>query len=166
MVDVIAIIQPNDTKQTFAETRGAFDNCIEHWLRISWRPTDDVEDFACGSLMFECFGQGPRALLHVVEQPYVLDRDHRLACEGCQQCNLLVREWPYLGATDQKSTNGLVLPQQGNAESGPVTETESARAAIGELVGGTLEVMHVHRFTINEGAASHPAAINRSLTHN
>jgi hypothetical protein len=90
----------------------------------------------------------------------------RLACESCQQCNLLVREWPHLGATDRERADGLVLPQQGNAESGPVTETERALAAIGELIGGTLEVVHVHRFPINEGAPRDPAALDRPLAQN
>src|SRR5262245_66386364 len=93
MVDVIAIIQPNDAKQAFAEAGGAFDNCIEHWLRVSWRPADDVEDFACGSLMFECFGQGPRARLYFIEQPHVLDRDHRLVGTGSGKLDLSLGEW-------------------------------------------------------------------------
>src|SRR5215831_19018270 len=92
MVDVIAIIQPNDAKQAFAETRGAFDNCIEHWLRISWRPANDVEDFTCGSLMFECFRQGSRARLHLIEQPHVLDSNHRLVGESGRQLDLLLGE--------------------------------------------------------------------------
>src|SRR5262249_29363193 len=149
-----------------AKASRRLDQRIEHRLQIEGRTADDLEHVCGGSLLLQRLAELLRALLHVVEQPYVLDRDHRLACESCQQCNLLVREWPYLGATDQKSANGLVLPQQGNAESGPVTETERARAAIGALVGGTLEVMNVHRFTINEGAPSHPAAINLSLAHN
>src|SRR5262245_31668065 len=99
--------------------------------------------------------------VHRIEQPHILDRDHRLACESCQQCNLLVREWPHLGATNHERANGLVLPQQGNGENGPVSEAARVRAAIGELVGGGLEVVHVDRFSINEGAPSDPAAPDR-----
>ena len=44
-----------------------------------------------------------------------------------------------------------------------MTETERALAAIGELIGGTLEVVHVHRFPIKEGAPSDPAALDRPL---
>src|SRR5262249_33789185 len=116
--------------------------------------------------LLQGLGELARACLHLVEQPYVLDRDHCLARESCQQCNLLVREWPHLGATDQERTDGLVLPQQGNAESGPVTETERALAAIEELICGILEVVHVHRFSINEGAPSDPAALDRPLAQN
>src|SRR5262249_2937965 len=81
--------------------------------------------------------------------------------KSCQQCNLLVREWPHLGATNHERANGLVLPQQGNGENGPVSEAARVRAAIGELVDGRLEVVHVDRFLINEGAPSDPAAPDR-----
>src|SRR5499427_5857706 len=59
------------------------------------------------------------------------------------------------------SANGLVLPQQGNGENGPVAVVARVRAAIGELVGGGLEVVYVDRFPINEGAPSDPAAPDR-----
>ena len=37
-----------------------------------------------------------RARLHLVEQPHVLDRDHRLVGEGRDQFDLLVGERPHL----------------------------------------------------------------------
>ena len=39
-----------------------------------------------------------RARLHLVEQPHVLDRDHRLVGEGREQLDLLVGERLNLGA--------------------------------------------------------------------
>ena len=36
-----------------------------------------------------------RARLHLVEQPHILDRDHRLVGEGGDQLDLLVGEWPH-----------------------------------------------------------------------
>jgi hypothetical protein len=47
-----------------------------------------------------------------------------------------------------------------------VTETERALAAIGELIGGTLEVVHVNRFPINEGTPSDPTALDWPLAQN
>src|SRR5215813_12290426 len=93
-----------------AEAHCRLDQCIEHRFQIERRAADYLEHVGGGGLLLQRLAELLRALLHVVEQPYVLDRDHRLACESCQQCNLLVREWPYLGATDQKSANGFVLP--------------------------------------------------------
>src|SRR5262249_44663274 len=87
-------------------------------------------DLAQRSQLFNRACELARARLHLVEQPHVLDRDHRLACESCQQCNLLVREWPHFGATNHERANGLVLPQQGNGENGPVSEAARVRASI------------------------------------
>src|SRR5262245_57892853 len=42
------------------------------------------------SLMFERFREVARARLHLVEQPHVLDRDHRLVSKGRNQLDLLV----------------------------------------------------------------------------
>src|SRR5262249_9553394 len=78
-----------------------------------------------------------------------------------QQCNLLVREWPHLGATNHEHANGLVLPQQGNGENGPVSQATRVSAAIGELVGGGPGGVHVGRVPINEGAPGGPGAPDR-----
>src|SRR5262249_55866310 len=135
-------------------------------LSIRWRPTDDAEDLAGRGLMLQRFRQLARARLHLVEESHILDRDHRLVGKSREQLYLLFAEGPHLGATDQERADGFVLPQQGDAESGPVTETERALAAIGKLIGGTLEVVHVHRLPINEGAPSDPAALDRPLAQN
>src|SRR5262249_6077577 len=83
--------------------------------------------------------------------------------ENCQQRNVLVGEWPHLGATDHEGADRLVLLEQGGGESGPVAEAERVRAAIGKLVGSGLEIVHVDRFSINEGAACDPAAPDRPV---
>src|SRR5262249_49765796 len=145
------IMKVQSAEICLAKTRSVCKHGVKYRGELARRTRYDTQHLRRRRLLLQRLRELARARLHRIEQRHVLDRDNRLACESCQQCNLLVREWPYLGATDQKSANGLVLPQQGNAESGSVTETESARAAIGELVGGTAEVMHVHRFTINEG---------------
>ena len=46
-------------------------------------------------LLLQRLGQLARARLHLVEQPHVLDRDHRLVGEGRDQFDLLVGERPH-----------------------------------------------------------------------
>ena len=41
-------------------------------------------------LLLQRLGEFARARLHLVEQPHVLDRDHRLVGEGLDQFDLLV----------------------------------------------------------------------------
>ena len=61
-----------------------FDQRIEHGLQIERRAADDLEHVGGGGLLLQRFGQIVGALLHLVEQPHVLDRDHRLVGEGAQ----------------------------------------------------------------------------------
>src|SRR5262249_19252012 len=49
-------------------------------------------------LMFERFGELARARLHLVEQPQVLDCDHRLVGERRDQFYLLVGKRPHCGS--------------------------------------------------------------------
>ena len=50
-----------------------------------------------------------RARLQLVEQPRVLDRDHRLVGEVRDQLDLLVGEWPNLLAIDHDNSNQFIL---------------------------------------------------------
>ena len=55
-------------------------------------------------------------LLHVVEQPHVLDRDHRLVGERGEQLDLLVGEWPHRRNATAQHANRSSFAQQGDAE--------------------------------------------------
>ncbi len=65
---------------------------LEHRLQIEGRAADDLEHIGGGGLLLQRFGQLARARLHLVEQPHVLDRNHRLVGEGGDQLDLLVGE--------------------------------------------------------------------------
>ena len=56
---------------------------------------DDLEHLGGRGLLLQRLGQIARARLHLVEQPHVLDRDHRLVGEGRDQLDLLVGERPH-----------------------------------------------------------------------
>ena len=58
------------------------------------------------------------ARLHLLEQPHVLDRDHRLVGEGLDQLDLLVGERPHLRARQREDADRLALAQQRHAEDG------------------------------------------------
>ena len=60
-----------------------------------------------------------RARLHLVEQPHVLDRDHRLVGEGGDQFDLLVGERPYRRALQDDDADRPSFAQQRDAEHGP-----------------------------------------------
>ena len=57
------------------------------------------------------FGLG---LADLVEQPRILNRDHRLGGEVLQQRNLLVGEWPNFGTVNHDVAEHRLVPAQGN----------------------------------------------------
>ncbi len=63
----------------------AVEDLVEHRRAIGYRAADDLQHLGGGGLLLQRF-------LRLVEQPHVLDRDHRLVAEGLQQLELLVVE--------------------------------------------------------------------------
>ena len=67
------------------------DDGVEHGLQIE-RRVDRLGDLAERAQLLDRLRELARARLHLVEQPHVLDRDHRLVGEGGDQLDLLVGE--------------------------------------------------------------------------
>src|SRR5262249_14117803 len=143
-----------------AQPHRALGNHVEHRLDISWRATDNVEHLAGRGPVFKSLRQLLRPSLHLVEQPRVLDRDHRLVGEGCSELDLFLGECPYLGATDTETPDSLVRSQQGNGEGGPESHPERHRVPFRELLALDRKIMHVNRFAIHHRASIHPGSRN------
>ena len=77
---------------------------------------DDLQHLRGRGLLLQRLGKIARARLHLVEQPHVLDRDHRLVGEGRDQLDLLVGERPHLLRSDTNTPIGLSFAQQRHAE--------------------------------------------------
>ena len=77
-----------------ADADGFGQHCFKHRLKIAGRAADDLQHLRRCSLLLQRFGKLPRALLLRLEQPHVLDGDHRLVGEGLSQLDLLVSEGP------------------------------------------------------------------------
>src|SRR5215475_7937146 len=69
---------------------GALDDSVEDRLHIGGRAADDAEHLGCCRLMLQRLAQSCVALLDLVEEPDVLDGDHRLVGEGLDQPYLAV----------------------------------------------------------------------------
>ena len=83
---------PDDSPIATTEPSRGLDDRIEYRLDVGWRTADDVEHVARGSLIFERLLQLSRARLHLLEQPHILDCDHRLVGEGRDELDLLFGE--------------------------------------------------------------------------
>src|SRR5262249_46451256 len=66
----------------------AFHDCIEHGLHIRRRAADDAQYFGCRGLMLQGLSQFCIALLDLLEQPHVLDRDDSLVGESFEESDL------------------------------------------------------------------------------
>ena len=89
----------------FAQPRGIFPHHVQHRLNIRRRAGDDAQDFTRRSLLLQRF-------LEFLEQPDVLDRDHRLVGEGFKELDLRRGEGAHLDATRISSNEFPLLTKR------------------------------------------------------
>ncbi len=95
----------------FAQLGGGLDQNIQDLLQIEGRAADHLQYVGGRGLLMQRLGQLAGTRLHLVEQPHVVDRDHRLLGECLQQRDLLVAERPPLHPGDDDRSDRLVLAQ-------------------------------------------------------
>src|SRR5215467_7589257 len=134
-----------------AKARRGLDQRIKHPLQIEGRPTDDLQNFRRGRLLFQRFLQFALAGLLGLKQPRVLDSDHRLICEGLEQLNFFVRERSWLGARHYDGAKRSSIPQHGNKE----TASHADRAAEGmvPVLRINLDIWDVNSRALNDRPA-------------
>src|SRR5687767_3162595 len=152
------IIDPTNPRRTL-------DDGIEDRLHVCRRATDDAEHFGCRCLMLQRLAQFCVALLDLFEQADVFDGDYGLVCEGFEQIDLLIREWPNLSPTDQDGSDRDALAQQRSGEHG------SSRVDILLCSGVTVfciefcqKVVHMNGLTVQNGSANWKATTQRNRT--
>src|SRR5215510_10224582 len=99
-----------------AESLRRLGDGVEHGLDIRGGTGDNVKDFADRGLIFERLLYLSRASLHLLEQPYVLDGDHRLVSEGRYQLDLLVCKRLHNRSGDDDHPYRTSLSQERNAK--------------------------------------------------
>jgi hypothetical protein len=100
----------------FAQPDGALGNRLKYPLQIERRAADDFEHAGGGGLLLKRFAQIIRAFPQLVEQPRILDGDHRLIREGGDQFDLLVGERLYICSPDENCPYDISLPQERGSE--------------------------------------------------
>src|SRR5262249_41732922 len=89
----------------------------QHGLKIEGG-VDRLADLAERLQLFDRVREFACARLHLVEQPHVLDRDHRLVGEGGHQFDLLVAKGSDLRAEQRHYADGLAFAQQRDPKGG------------------------------------------------
>src|SRR5262245_7132720 len=90
---------------------------LEHRLQLAGRAADDLQHLRGRRLLLQRFRELARARLHLIEQPHVLDRDHRLVGEGFKQFDLLLTECPRLRAYYGERADDHSLAEKRHADS-------------------------------------------------
>ncbi len=102
-----------------------------------------------------------RARLHLIKQPNVFNRYHRLIGKCGEKFDLLVGKWLYFHATNKDRTNCLIVSQQRHRQYCSMTDNACHLGPVRKLIGTILQVMNVDRLTINESASRDPPTLDR-----
>src|SRR5262249_52422877 len=84
-------------------------NDLEHRLGVRYRAADYTQHLGSRLLLVE-------GLLDLIEQPHILDRDHRLVAKGCRKFDLSARERRHCGTRQREDTDGHSFSQQRNSQ--------------------------------------------------
>ena len=76
-----------------ADARRVLQHLLENRLQLAGRAADDLENFRGRRLLLERLRQIARARLDFIEQPDILDGNHRLVGKGGDKLDLLRCEW-------------------------------------------------------------------------
>jgi hypothetical protein len=98
------------------------DNAFKYRRGVGHRATDHLQHFGSCRLLLQRLGEFPRALLLRLEQPRVLNGDHRLVGEGGDQFYLLFVKWTHLNAGERKDANCRSVTQERHSKDRPEPE--------------------------------------------
>src|SRR5262249_35191075 len=103
----------NVNKLRLADAGGMFGNRLENRCYVARRARDHGQDIADRGLLLQRLRELARARLHLVEQPHVLDRNHRLVGEGRCQFDLFVGKRPYFAAINSNHADQIITLNHG-----------------------------------------------------
>src|SRR5215831_6702419 len=104
------------------------------------------------------------ALLNLLEQSHVLNRDHRLVSESLEKSDLLLRKRTHLKSAIHNDPNGSTLAQHRRRNDGTMSKAFLKNQAFRKLgFGFGCHVMDVDRLAVDDGPPTYRATIDGSL---
>ena len=110
------VVKEQIAEVSVADPRGVLQHGLEHRLQLARRTADDLQHLGGRRLLLQRLAQLARARLHLVEQPRVLDRDHRLVGEGRDQLDLFLGEGTHLLAPQDDHADRRAFPHERNSQ--------------------------------------------------
>ena len=114
----LSVGEHDEGEVAMQQPRGGAHDALEHRPRVGRRLADDPQDLRGRGLPLQRDADVARARLHLVEQPHVLDRDHRLVGEGRDEFDLALRERNRRAARQRKGADRFAVAHQRHAEHG------------------------------------------------
>src|SRR4029079_17170051 len=115
---ITAFSQQGDGIIGSAQLAGAIDDGIHHRLDVGRRRGNHVEDGGAAGLVCQSLRQLARPYLNFLEQPRVLDRDHRLIGKGRNKLDLFFGERPHRLPRQHEHADRAAIAEQGYAQPG------------------------------------------------
>src|SRR5262245_56130045 len=161
-------VQQQRTEVRIAYPCRVLQHCLEYGLQLPGRSGDDAQYFRCRRLLLQRLAQFTRACLYILEQPHILDGDHRLVGESGGELDLPVGEGAHLESRQYDHANWHALPQQRDAEHrvSPPNSPLLGETRI-DKIGIGLHIGNMDDFALLRGAPKYrPAApLHRTVTH-
>jgi hypothetical protein len=149
------------------QPRGALGDGVEHALEIGGRGGDDAQHFGGHRLLLQGFGDLAIALLKIgvallqlLEEARVLDRDDGLVRERLHQRDRPRVEGADLEVADAERRSGLALTQQRYSQEGVVAVLTGMQATGWKTLVGP-EILRVDGLPVEDRTAGHALALDR-----
>src|SRR5262249_1234974 len=144
----------NDGIGCFTQPGGILCDHIQDGLNIRRRTGDDTKYFGRRRLLLQ-------RLFKLIEQPHVLNGDHRLIGEGFEQLDLSLCERTDFRPANLNRTDCETITQQRRCQHSAKAGCYTEGLGPWELGFGCSEIMDVDRLPINDGPSRWRIASNR-----
>jgi hypothetical protein len=155
------------------QPRGTLGYHVQYGLNIGRRTCDHTKDFACGSLLLQRLTEFRvrrfelcSFILELLEQPHVLDGDHRLVGERSYEIDLLIGKTIDFVSPKGKYSDHNAVAQERDPQQGAITF--NTLLFLQPIVRVSKNILNLNRATFQRHPAGYGAAIisrERVSTH-
>src|SRR5437764_585874 len=149
----LSVIAEHKAKFCLANLGGIFQHSLENGVQFARRRANDTQHLGSRRLLLQRFGEIGGALSQFIEQPRVLDGDHRLVSEGGNQFNLPLGEWANRGACQSEHADDVALAYERDAQHGVVVAKSQGLTQL--VVGICLGIENMYCRATERGAADY-----------
>src|SRR5437763_2958460 len=156
-LEIVALFQTQYRIIGLAKLAGALDDGLEDGSHFGRRGRYHPQNIAAPSLVGESLREIAGPGLHLIEQPYVFDGDHRLVGESGYKLDLLVREPPHRFPGQHDNSDRNSYSHERDAKYGTIV---SPRTLFDITVFGiSLNIDNLDHFSLEHGSSKHRTPI-------